>query len=161
MLAWARPQPILYAVGLLLAAAGAAVRIWAAGTLHKSRQVTTSGPYAWVRHPLYLGSFLIAFGYMLMSGRWQAVAIGVPLFLLFHGAAITIEEKMLLKLFGQEYADYARAVPRLLPRRLPANGGPAMGTFSWERVLYNREPFNLIGVLILAALFGLRLALHR
>ena len=99
---------------------------------------------------------------MPMSGRWQAVAIGVPLFLLFHGAAITIEEKMLLKLFGQMYADYARAVPRLLPRHLPAaGGGPAPRTFSWERVLYNREPFNVIGVVILALLFGLRLALHR
>ena len=56
MLAWARPQPLPYAIGLLLAAAGVAVRNLAAGTLHKSRQVTTSGPDAWVRHPLYLGA---------------------------------------------------------------------------------------------------------
>src|SRR5262249_41206530 len=119
LLFWARPQPLPYLLGLALAAAGVAVRLWAAGTIHKARQVTVAGPYAWVRHPLYVGSFLIANGYFLMSGRWQAFAVGIPLFLLLHTAAVHIEEAMLVAIFGDEYLQYRRQVPQVLPTRVP------------------------------------------
>src|SRR5207248_4105347 len=115
MLIWARPRPVPFACGALLALAGEALRIWAAGTIHKSRKVTVTGPYAWVRHPLYVGSFLIMAGYALMCGRWEALVVGLPIFVLFHGAAVVVEEKMLLVLFGKDYADFSRRVPRLIP----------------------------------------------
>ena len=57
MLAAARPRPGLYAAGLVLAVLGVGIRLWAAGTIHKGREITISGPYAWVRHPLYVGWF--------------------------------------------------------------------------------------------------------
>jgi protein-S-isoprenylcysteine O-methyltransferase Ste14 len=163
MLIWARPRAPMFAAGLLLAAAGEAVRIWAAGTIHKSRKVTVSGPYAWVRHPLYVGSFLIMTGYSLMCGRWEALAIGVPLFVLLHGAAVVVEEKMLLVLFGEAYAEYSGRVPRLIPRPPSPGQAPAGSSrsFSWRRVLYNREPFNVACVVVLSLLFALRLMLHR
>lgn len=158
MLYWARPQPPLYAAGCLLVALGAAVRVWAAGTIHKSKGVTQSGPYAWVRHPLYVGSFLIACGFFALSGLWQAWVIGVPLFLLFHWAATFCEEKLLVSLFGGEYVEYARRVPRAVPR--PPRGA-ARGSFSWNQVLYNREPLHLLGTLFLVAVFGVIMAQQR
>ena len=155
LLFWARPRPLPFGCGLGLAALGAAIRIWAAGTIHKSRRVTVTGPYAWVRHPLYAGSFLIANGYFFMSGLPEAFLIGIPLFALLHWAAIVIEERMLLALFGEEYAAYSRRVPRVLPTRLPRAMGE--GSFSWSQVFYNREPLHLLGVVILSALFALRM----
>jgi hypothetical protein len=135
-----------------------AVRLWSAGTIHKARQVTVAGPYAWVRHPLYVGSFLIACGYFLMSGRWQAFAVGIPVFVLLHWAAVHIEEAMLLALFGDEYAHYRRRVPQVLPYRRPQW---MEASFSWDRVLYNREPLHILGVVVMAGLFALRMVLSR
>src|SRR5207302_3883533 len=152
MLAAARPRPALYAAGLVLAVLGVAIRLWAAGTIHKGREITTSGPYAWVRHPLYVGSFVIALGYFAMSGLWEAFAIGIPLFLLLNWAAVVIEERMLAALFGPDYDSYCRRVPRAVPR--PPRG-PAKGDFSWSQALYNREPLHIAGVIILSALFAL------
>src|SRR5689334_9344828 len=60
LLATARPQPSLFAFGLALAVLAEAWRIWAAGTIHKVEELTTGGPYAHVRHPLYVGSFVHA-----------------------------------------------------------------------------------------------------
>jgi hypothetical protein len=135
-----------------------AIRLWAAGTIHKARQVTVTGPYAWVRHPLYAGSFLIANGYFLMSGRWQSFLIGIPVFLLLHWAAIRIEEEMLVALFGEEYARYREQVPQVVPTRRPAPHEPA---WSWDRVLYNREPLHVLGVAIMAGAFLLLMLLRR
>ena len=63
----ATPTTRSLAVGFLIALAGEAVRIWAAGHLEKSREVTRSGPYRWTRHPLYLGSSLLAVGVIVAS----------------------------------------------------------------------------------------------
>jgi protein-S-isoprenylcysteine O-methyltransferase Ste14 len=159
LLAWARPRPLLYFVGLGLVGLGSIVRLWAAGTIHKAREVTVSGPYAWVRHPLYAGSFLIACGYFAMCGRWQAFAIGIPVFALFHWVAIVIEEEMLLALFSDEYAQYRRQAPAVIPCRRPA---PAAGaSFSWDRVLYNREPLHALGAAVLSGAFALLMILRR
>jgi protein-S-isoprenylcysteine O-methyltransferase Ste14 len=158
MLAAARPRPGLYAAGLVLAVLGVAIRLWAAGTIHKGREITISGPYAWVRHPLYVGSFVIALGYFAMSGLWEAFAIGVPLFVALHWAAVVVEERMLIALFGSEYEDYCRKVPRALPR--PPRT-PAAGDFSWPQALYNREPLHIVGVVLLAALFAVIMVLKR
>lgn len=158
---WSAPKPWLFVAGCLVALAGEGIRIWAAGTIHKAQEVTSSGPYALVRHPLYVGSFLIAIGYFLMSGRWQAFAVGVPLFLVLHWAAVMIEERMLLALFGDEYTVYSRAVPRLFPRWRSIPSQPRMKRegpgFSWSRALYNREPFNIACVLIISSLMAARL----
>ncbi|MBT8337088.1 MAG: isoprenylcysteine carboxylmethyltransferase family protein, partial [Gemmatimonadetes bacterium] len=76
---FARPSPTLLVVGLGLAAAGLAVRASAAGFIHKDRVLTTTGPYARTRNPLYLGSSLLGMGITVAGGRWQFVAA----FLLF------------------------------------------------------------------------------
>jgi protein-S-isoprenylcysteine O-methyltransferase Ste14 len=155
----ARPQPELVLAGIVVAALAECWRIWAAGTIHKTEELTTGGPYAHVRHPLYLGSTLHAVAYCLMSGRWESVIFVVPVFCLLYGAAVTTEEAMLHKLFGERYLDYCRQVPRFIPRLRPIPSGH--GQFSWRQVLMNKEYINIIWVLVLSGLFILRLTWAR
>ncbi|HEU4752965.1 MAG TPA: isoprenylcysteine carboxylmethyltransferase family protein, partial [Armatimonadota bacterium] len=111
--------------------------------------------YAYVRHPLYVGSFLHAVAYCFMSGRWESFLFVPPIFFALYGAAVSTEEAMLHKLFGEQYARYCREVPRLLPRF--GARGPGNGQFSWRQVWLNREFINVAWVVVLSVLFTLRL----
>jgi protein-S-isoprenylcysteine O-methyltransferase Ste14 len=155
MVPWAKPKPGMLVIGILIALAAEGWRIWAAGTIKKTAELTTGGPYAHIRHPLYFGSFLHAIAYSFMSGRWESFAFVLPLFALIYGAAMLVEERMLVRLFGEHYLAYCRRVPRLLPRLTPAR--PAYGSFEWRQVMANTEYVNVIWLIILSALFVLRL----
>lgn len=153
-----------FAAGAALLIAGEAIRFWAAGYIQKDNVIATAGPYGFVRNPLYLGSFLLAIGYVLMSGlgacnspvvslvAWIAM---IALFLLFHMAAILSEERFLCEKFGDDYSAYLRAVPRLLPRPLPARLGSAAGHFEWKQALKNRELTSALVTCAVAASFGI------
>jgi protein-S-isoprenylcysteine O-methyltransferase Ste14 len=156
MVPWARPQGPMLAAGIMLNLVAEAFRIWAAGTIRKTEELTTVGPYAYVRHPLYVGSFLLAIGYALMSGRWGSFLFVVPLFCLVYGAAVTTEEAMLHKLFGQQYAEYCRHVPRFFPR-ITRGRRREPGRFDWRQVAANKEYVNLIWMVVLSGLYLFRL----
>src|SRR4029077_3025645 len=91
----ARPTPATIAGGLVVAVAGEAIRFWAAGHLNKSREVTRSGPYRLVAHPLYLGSSVIGAGLAIASGRVIVGAIVAAYLALTLPAAIRGEEAVL------------------------------------------------------------------
>jgi protein-S-isoprenylcysteine O-methyltransferase Ste14 len=155
----AKPNAAWLGIGVTLAVLAEAWRIWAAGTIHKSQEVTTGGPYAYVRHPLYVGSFLHSLAYCFMSGRWESFLLVPPLFFLVYGAAVSTEEAMLHTLFGEQYGEYCKRVPRFFPRL----GGrqPGNGQFSWAQVWWNREWINILWVVLLSTLFAVRLVLGR
>ena len=155
MVPWAKPNPPMFLSGFTLAVLAEAWRIWAAGTIHKTEELTTSGPYAYVRHPLYVGSFLHSVAYALMSGHWISFAVVLPLFFLLYGAAVSTEEAMLCKIFGERYVDYSRRVPRFIPRLAAPQQGD--GSFSWRQVKANKEYVNVIWMLFLCGLFILRM----
>jgi protein-S-isoprenylcysteine O-methyltransferase Ste14 len=158
LLALAQPTLALFAMGCVLALFGEAIRVWAAGTIHKTRHVTTAGPYSYVRHPLYFGSFFVAMGHCFMCGAAISFAIMMPLFFLFHGAAVWMEERTLKVVFGEEYERYTRQVGRAIPRLTPLR--ERHGSFQWRQVLLNDEHVNAIFTTILAGLFGLILWLQ-
>ncbi len=148
-----------YGVGLGLVVLGEVVRFWAAGFIAKDAVITTGGPYAHVRNPLYFGSLLLAIGYGLVSGLgWLGVALTVGLFLVFHLAAIGYEEKFLRAKFGEPYLDYLRRVPRLLPSPWPRTQGD--GHYEWAQAVKNREPISAVFALIFVALLSLRFLVH-
>lgn len=156
---FARPEPLGFAIGLTLAILGEAWRIWAAGTIHKTETLTTGGPYAHVRHPLYVGSLAHAVAYCFMSGRWESFLIVPPLFAALYGAAVATEEAMLGKLFPEEYEAYSRRVPRFFPRfKAPE---PGRGRFDWRQVRANKEYVNIIWMVVLCGLFAYRLLTGR
>ena len=162
----ARPTPALLAIGGALAAAGAALRGWAAGTIRKERELSTTGPYAHTRNPLYLGSFLIGLGVALAGGRWPFVALFVVFFAWVYGRTIRAEARLLGERFGERYAEYARAVPLFVPRVAPYRGAapssgagaPPPGGFTLERWRRNREYEALLGVLAGFVFLALKMA---
>lgn len=151
----AEPRPPLYLVGVLAVVAGQAVRFWAAGYIVKATQLTTTGPYAHVRNPLYLGSLLITLGWGTMSGRLVVAVLLLAVFALTHALAIRSEESYLGERFGEEFHAYCRQVPRLFPRLRPGTSGS--GDYSWRRALQcDGEGWTSLGVAALAGLYATR-----
>lgn len=156
---FARPTPVTLAIGIVIAFVAEAWRIWSAGTIHKTETLTTGGPYAYVRHPLYVGSFAHSIAYCFMSGRWESFLIVPALFAVLYGAAVSTEEAMLHKLFGEQYEEYSRRVPRFVPRlRAP---DPGHGRFDWRQAMANKEYENIIWLIVLCGVFTFRLVSGR
>lgn len=150
LFAWlAAPTPASLAWGLPLAALGLALRAWAAGHITKDRRLTATGPYAYVRNPLYLGSLTAAAGFALASRSWLLAVLFAAFFVLLYLPAIQLEQQHLRELFP-DYDAYAARVPALLPRLRPAEGPAAR--FCWRLYRYNREYQALLGYLAAAAL---------
>lgn len=146
--AWlSRPSALSLGIGLPVAALGLALRAWAAGHLAKNERLATSGPYAHVRNPLYLGTLTVAAGLVIASWSWTLGLLFAGVFGLIYLPVIELEEQHLRKLFP-EYEGYAGRVPVLWPR-LRARGGEAR----FERRLYlkNEEYQAAIGFLAGAA----------
>lgn len=109
------PTVMLLVVGGLVVVLGMAVRMWASGCVKKNRILATSGPYAFVRHPLYVGNILICAGFCITSGQWWSVPLGIVTLLLFYPPAIAYEDKKLRGLFPDQWDGWATKTPALLP----------------------------------------------
>jgi protein-S-isoprenylcysteine O-methyltransferase Ste14 len=129
--------------GAIVALAGEAMRIWAAGHLEKGREVTTSGPYAWTRHPLYLGSTLIGVGLGVASASVVVGALVVAYLAITLTAAVRTEEAHLTDKFGETYPAYRAGKSDTAARR-----------FSLERAVRNREYRAVAGLLVVLAVFA-------
>ncbi|NOY43999.1 MAG: isoprenylcysteine carboxylmethyltransferase family protein [Deltaproteobacteria bacterium] len=111
--------------GFWIALLGEAIRTWASGTIVKTKQLTTHGPYGLVRNPLYSGSFLIGLGVSIMGGRWWFVPLFLVAFIPVYRGLVRKEERVLLERYGDAFREYCRRVPRFVPRRLPGPGDRA------------------------------------
>ena len=137
---FATPTSSSILVGVALGLVGLLIRAWAAGTIQKEEQLTTTGPYAYTRNPLYIGTLLLGVGITLGGGS----PIWVALFLLFYLTVYTrtvLGEVVLLgELFGERYEHYASRVPAFIPKLTPyqAPGGADAG-FSFARYRRNNE----------------------
>jgi protein-S-isoprenylcysteine O-methyltransferase Ste14 len=112
----ARPRPLTLIVGAIAALPGLALRAWATGHLRKNAALATTGPYAYTRNPLYLGSFLMGVGFTIATGRWFLGFVFAALFLGIYAPVMRVESATLAELFGENYRRYAQAVPLFLPR---------------------------------------------
>lgn len=145
----ARPTSRLLALGAALAAVGLATRAWAAGTIRKDREFSTSGPYAHTRNPLYLGSFLIGLGTTLAGGRWEFAVAFLAFFVIVYGRTMRREAELLEARFGAAHREWARNVPAFVPRLSPWRGAGARGEgFTVERWRRNREHQALMGAAV-------------
>lgn len=107
--------------GILLCFAGASLRYWASGYLRKDTRPAVGGPYAYVRNPLYLGTYLMAVGTALAIENWWLLASTTVFFAAIYHYIILDEETKLQKIFGEPYLRYCEAVPRFFPRFWPAD----------------------------------------
>jgi len=140
-------------IGLPVSLLGLAIRAWAAGHLEKNRQLTTSGPYAWVRNPLYVGTLLAALGVVIASRSIALTVVFAIAFLLVYLPVIELEEQHLRSLFP-DYGVYADRVYRLVPlRRWPARSK----AFSWAVYRRNKEHKAALGFVVALAWLVIRL----
>jgi protein-S-isoprenylcysteine O-methyltransferase Ste14 len=138
------PDGASLAFGIPVSALGLALRAWAAGHLQKNRTLAQSGPYARVRNPLYLGTLTVAAGLAIAARRWELAVLFAVVFGLVYLPAVELEEQHLRSLFP-EFAEYARRVPRLVPRIAAADEWRKR--FQFEVYRRNREYEALAGYL--------------
>jgi protein-S-isoprenylcysteine O-methyltransferase Ste14 len=141
----ARPTGASLLPGAAIAVAGEALRIWAAGHLNKSREVTSSGPYRWFAHPLYVGSCVMGAGLAVASGS-LSVAVLIAVYLgSTISAAIRSEEAFLRQKFGDQYDRYRRG------EFGSRDSEAATRRFSLAQAMANRE-YRALGGVVLAVL---------
>ncbi len=149
--AWlSRPDAQSLKIGLPVSILGLLLRGWAAGHLAKNQQLATSGPYAYVRNPLYIGTLIVAFGLVLASRQAVLAALFAAAFALIYLPVIELEEQHLRKLFP-DYNGYAERV-RMLRPRITAAASALPARFSWRLYNKNQEYQALLGFLAGAAL---------
>lgn len=105
--------------GIVICFLGASLRFWASGFLRKDSKPAVGGPYAFVRNPLYLGTYAMALGATIAIENWELLAISTVLFAAVYHFIILDEEVKLRKTFGSRYIQYCQAVPRFFPRLWP------------------------------------------
>ena len=157
----AAPTETSFRFGILFVLLGEIVRLWANGYVGhvkvnwtqklpnepKIGRLTTGGPYAYVRHPLYFGTFLIGTGFCIIVGNVWVGLVALVFFLLIYRWRMTKEEAILFDEWGEAFTQYQRNVPRWLPtgRRNP----DPHGQWSWEGIKASKELKTLVWVLVL------------
>jgi len=139
--------------GAVFIVLGLGLRAVASGHLRKNTEVTASGPYAYVRNPLYLGSLLVAAGFAVAARDWW-LAGGMLAFFLTVYLPVILSEEAWLRAHFPEFEEYARRVPRLWPR---LGAGAAPGSFSRELYLQHREYNALLGAVAMLAVLVVKL----
>ncbi|MFN2493330.1 MAG: isoprenylcysteine carboxylmethyltransferase family protein [Pyrinomonadaceae bacterium] len=135
-LLFARPRPLSLVIGALVSLLGLGLRAWASGHIRKNDVLATSGPYAYTRSPLYLGSWLMGVGFTIGSGRWLLGLLFAALFLGIYFPVMRVESATLAQIFGESFQDYSRKVPLFLPRLTQYRAGEGQKKF--DRALYMR-----------------------
>ena len=156
----ARPTWRFLALGTILIVPGLVIRALASGHVRKNESLATSGPYAYTRNPLYLGSMLIGIGFALAARSWWIAAVLVVMFFAIYVPVIRGEERFLRQKFP-EFDQYARQVPRMFPRVPPGPSSEAGGVFSADLYLKHREWNALLGSLLLGVALILKMTLLR
>jgi protein-S-isoprenylcysteine O-methyltransferase Ste14 len=132
-----QPRMWFLVAGGSVALAGLAIRAVSAGYIVKGKRLSTTGPFARSRNPLYLGSFVLGLGFAIASASWILAAAVPALFALVYCPVMRREEEFLRRKFGAEYEAYARIVPLFFPR--PGRRFQGEGKFRWELYRKNRE----------------------
>ena len=139
--------------GSVVALLGLLVRASAAGYLRKREALAVTGPYARTRNPLYLGSALLAAGFMIAGRSWIAAALLAAYFLIFYSMVIRREQSELHAQYGAAFEEYAKRVPVFWPR-LRVGNSAAKASFSFAQYVRNREYRAAIGAAMLAVLLA-------
>jgi hypothetical protein len=164
---FAQPQPRSLLLGGIVGALGLLLRAFAAGYLHKQEVLTVTGPYAYTRNPLYLGSSLLALGAGLAANSWISALLLLVYFALFYSVVMRREERELRLKHSVAFDHYAAAVPLFLPRLTPAklaasaesslnNGKSSSSGYSFAQYKKNHEWQAAVGFLLLLALLSVR-----
>ncbi len=158
----ARPTWRFIALGAIVIAPGLLVRALASGHVRKNEALATSGPYAYTRNPLYLGSLLIGIGFAVAARSWW---VGVALVVMFFAIYLPVirDEEAFLRQKFPEFEEYARHVPRMFPRIIPRSvvRDEAPAGFSMDLYLKHREYNALLGAFAMLGALVVKMILFR
>lgn len=159
LLVFAEPRPLTLTAGGMIALTGLGLRAWSAGHIRKNEELATTGPYAYTRNPLYLGSFLLGLGFSIASGRAILTLLFMLLFLGIYIPVMRVEAANLGESFRDRYARYANEVPLFFPRLTPyKEEGFPDGTFDKNLYMRYREYRAALGLAIVWGLLALKAA---
>lgn len=153
---FARPRPLTLLVGAGISIVGLLIRAWASGHIRKNSALAISGPYAYTRNPLYLGSFILGLGFTVGAGRWPLAILFGVLFLGIYYPVMRVESATMGQYFGPEFRDYSQAVPLFLPR-LTGYGKDKETKFDSSLYLRYREYQAALGLLVAWGLLILKM----
>lgn len=134
---------------------GLFLRLWANGYAVKLKKLTTSGPYAFLRHPLYLGTILLAVGFIIMLKIYYIGMVFMSLIAVMYCWTMKKEEKQLEEKFGKAYINYKRRIPMLLPTIFPYREGEKW-QFNFRRLIKSQEYKLFLWTIALVIAFHLK-----
>jgi protein-S-isoprenylcysteine O-methyltransferase Ste14 len=141
---------LLYA-GAAVAAVGELIRMWASGHVKKNRELATDGPYAYVRHPLYVGNILIVLGFSIASNLWWSYLLMACLLWFYYPPTIAYEDNKLQRIFGEQWVEWSKNIHALIPT-FGSKSGSASSDWSFRQSLMkNGEP--VIAAYLVACLY--------
>jgi len=165
---FSKPTPRAVGLGLVFIAAGQLLRVWSAGHLVKNKRLTTTGPYAYVKNPLYLGAITIVMGFCIVGMppwnlhlTWRDPRLILYLvflaafFLYYMPRKMKIEGDRLRAIYGEAYTRYDKSVPDMLPRLTPYRSGDDT-RWSWAQTVDNSEHGTIMSLGVGLALIVLR-----
>lgn len=145
--------------GVPVAIFGELIQMWAGSQLHKDQHFTISGPYSYVRNPMYIGRFFLGLGFFLMTNPVTCpyfVAGYIVLFAAYAHMRVNREEDRLKVIFAPDYQHYCSEIRRWLPRIKPYSRSESKNA-SWSQVCVNHENINMLGTLIVLAAVYIRI----
>ena len=137
-------NPLLFIIGGAIAAVGAAIRVWASGYVMKNKELATTGPYAYVRHPLYVGNILLLVGFSIASTQWWSFVLMIALLWFYYPPTISYEDNKLRDIFGAEWEEWSKNIHALIPT-FGAKAGSMKSSWSFKKsLMQNAEPVIVV-----------------
>jgi len=151
-----RPTSSMLIAGMAVACFGLGMRAWASGYLRKNEELTTAGPYAYTRNPLYLGTLFLGAGAALASGSMIFVLLFAAFYIALYLPVIHAEAETMNKMFPDSYAGYSNHVPILLPKLTRYRAAAKGQRFDPSLYLKHREYQAAIGFVVVYSLLVLK-----
>lgn len=145
-LVFARPTVLSLVTGGAIALIGLAIRAWASGHIKKASVLAVSGPYAFTRNPLYVGSLILGVGFTIAAGVWWLALVFCLLFLGIYLPVMRVETEDIRSIFGEDFDEYERNVPVFIPRLTPWR--KSGGKFDFQLYLRYREYRAAVGTVL-------------
>ncbi|MCK5003391.1 MAG: isoprenylcysteine carboxylmethyltransferase family protein, partial [Gammaproteobacteria bacterium] len=140
------PQQLPLLIGAGIAAVGTLIRLWASGHVMKNKELATDGPYAFVRHPLYVGNILLLVGFSIASSLWWSYALMIALLFFYYPPTIAYEDNKLKNFFGDAWIEWSNTTHALIPT-WPKRTTDSDQASSWsfkKSLFQNGEPIIVI-----------------
>ena len=153
-----RPHKTLFIIGAVCAILGIAARLWASGHIKKNKALATDGPYAYVRHPLYVGNITLGVGFCFASGLWWSYPLFIVILLIFYPHAIRHEDEKLHHMFKGDWEQWYKKTRALIPRLTPYQPNQESSWSFMQSLRHNGEP--VIALFLLSWLYILSLWLY-